>query len=101
MTSGETGGFACDLHGSLSTDTLELLGPVGSLGLADDGKTLKGVRLERAGHIAHGSHDRELPGLLALGGSTGGTDGSSSNDWRHCVIWNGKWCVYESKSGCE
>lgn len=72
-----------DLHRSLSTDTLELPGPVGSLGVAGNGKTLEGVRLKRPRHVAHCSHDGELPGLC-LSGSAGGTDGSLSDNWRHC-----------------
>lgn len=68
----------------MSAGPLEMLGPVGSLRVAGNGKALEGMRLKRPSDVAHSSHYRELPGLSLGGSAGGGTDGSSSDNWRHC-----------------
>lgn len=65
-------------HDSLA-GTPEDLGIVGSLRLLRVGQTLEGMGLKGACHVAHGSHERELP----RAGSSGVADGGSSKDWRH------------------
>ena len=51
-----------DLHNCLTTDSLELLSPVGGGGLLRGGQPLEGgAVLEAAGQLAQGGHDGELP----------------------------------------
>lgn len=68
-----------DSHHGRGDGSLHQLAVVSSLGPRGERQALEGMRLEGPGHIAHGAHHGELPGLLG----TSGAEGCTGDDWRH------------------